>query len=263
MNVRTFAVAASAVAALQAQAQETYTLIDNFSTPQIDSGKWLFGERSRIVKANALSMAMRDYGDQISNAGTRRSNWNHAFDEPHRITQMRVNVVANSYELTSCAANATAGSVMARLYGGFFNTTGVAPGDQTNDVLASIRLIRLTSSTDAVNLLRVQGSIDQCTESSCATSVNLGLVELGTVSLGTQVRLTIEWDQMNKRFMFQRDLLAFVPVTYSVADSLPPNVPLKYLNTRTSLQNCLSSPRTVGAIDATFDYVLVNASGTP
>lgn len=262
--MQSFAIAAALLlAGGSAAAQEAYTSWDTFGVPEIRFDRWLFGERVRVVKAQTLAMVQRDYGDQIGDTGRRSQSWGHTFDEPARITQMRALVTVNSYEATGCGANPTSSVTIARLVGDYFNTGAPTPGSQVNDVIGQIRLIRQSNSADPAGVLRVEGAIDQCTTPDCSSSISLGLVPLGTVNTGTVVKLQIEWDEPGDRFHFRKDNDAVQTLTYSVPDSAAPGVPSKSLGLRTGVANCLSGPRTAAGMDATFDYVQVNASGTP
>jgi hypothetical protein len=255
--------ALAALASAPAAAQESYSTWDTFGAAEINFDRWLFGERVRRITNGALVHAMRDYGDQWSNTGGRRNNWNTSFDEPNRITQMRAQVTPVSYDLTGCAANTTPSTTWVRLIGGYFNTGTPTPGNQTNDVLGEIRMVRSSDSADPPDTMRIEGQVTQCTASDCSAGIVLGNVALGTTTLGTTVRLQVEWDQPTKTFSFRTDSNAVQTVTYTVPDISPPGTLFRQLNTRTFTANCLAGPRTTARIEARFDQVQVNQSGTP
>lgn len=254
------------IAATPAHAQEPYFGYDAFPTPQIDLSRWLFGERSRQVVGGALLMSQRDYGDQYSNTGVRRSTFATPVDEPHRVTQLRASVAITGYEVTGCAQNTgSASSVQARVLGSFFNVGAPEAGSQMGDVIALARLVRRSNSVDAAGVLVAEGLAVRCTSSDCSTSTVIDAVRsLGTVTQGTLVRLAVEWDQVAKTFYFQRDNEPKLSVTYTDADSASPGTPFKQLDTRTELANCLGgTARTFGTVNARFDNVQVNASAVP
>jgi len=247
-----------------AHAQEPYFGYDSFPSSQIDLSKWLFGERTRQIVGGALFMSQREYGDQTGNTGVHRSTFSTAVDEPHRVTQLRASVAMNAYSMTGCAQNTTPSSAQARVLGSFFNVGTPQSGSQMDDIIALTRIVRRSNSVDAADVLVVQGLVVQCTASDCSTSVTIGAVqEMGTTTLGTYVRLAVEWDQAAKTFYFQRDSQAKVSVTYSAADTTPPGTPIKQIDTRTETANCLAGPRTTAMVDAKFDGVQVNASALP
>jgi hypothetical protein len=246
-----------------AHAQESYSPFDNFSASQIDPARWLGSERIRAIKSNALSLMMRDFGDQVSNSGARRFTWSVSFDEPARIKQMRAYLTVKDLAVNSCPGNASAGLVNTRVIGGFFNAGAPLPGNQTNDVIGQVTLTRRSDTADAAGVLRVGGSVFLCGNIDCSTGTSLGSVDLGSTVVGTQVRLSVEWDQATKRFQFTRDTGSPLVVTYAVADGQAPGVPFKSLQLRTEIPNCMAGARQEGMLDAVFDYVQVNASGTP
>lgn len=252
--------------AAQAQALQKYTEFDNFDgATEIDAARWLGMERHRMIEGGALRVIQRDLGSQTGNSGVFSSSLNTSMTNPSLVTQMKGVITVNAFEITHCAGNAEAGTVQARLVGEFFNAgPGVPPaGNRFNDVGATIRLRRDSNSADAANVLRVQGTVYQCTTSDCNYgSISLGDVDLGTALIGEAVTLRMEWDQPNKRVNFYRGTDPVKRVTYAVSDSLAPGVAFRYISTRTTVANCMAG-RTTGFMDAKFDNISVNASAAP
>ena len=132
------------------------------------------------------------------------------------------------------------------------------------DLLAQIWARRNSDSADAPGVLRVQGWVGICTTSDCSASTQIGpIVDLGTVNVGTNVLMQVDWDRTNKQFLFSRDKSAATALAYAVDDSADPGNPLKIVGTSTTVANCASAPRAFGYIDARFDNVAVNASAKP
>jgi hypothetical protein len=253
-----------AAAAGPSRAQEPYFGYDAFPAPQIDFTRWLFGERTRQVVGGALLLSQRDYGDQTGDTGTRRAIFSASVVEPQRVTQLRASVAITAYDLSGCAQNGAPSAVWARVIGNFFNVGTPTPGSQAGDVVAQARLVRRSDSADPAELLQVEAQLARCTNADCSSFAPMGAVQsLGTATLGSYVRLAVEWDRAARTFLFQRDGDAKVAIAYADDDSHAPGLETKRLDTRTELASCLAGPRTTGALTARFDNVQVNASALP
>lgn len=252
------------VASGPARALEGYTLYDDFSSGVIDPSRWADSERSRQVTANTLRLVQKDWGLTNSDLGTQGISWSEGIARSGPVTQLRANVRVNSIGLTGCAANPNATRVRARLLGTFFNSGNRSPGSNIGDVLAQIYLYRDHNSADAAGVMRIVGTVLMCTSSDCNSATTIGTsASLGTASLGTNVLLQIEWDRLNKQFLFSRDKGTPSAVAYTVDDSADPGNVFKTVGTRTDVASCASGPRAFGYVDAKFDNVSVNASAKP
>ena len=80
---------------------------------------------------------------------------------------------------------------------------------------------------------------------------------------GEMVRLRVQWDRDNHRFIFQRDDDPEVLAPYTVSDSAPPGIQVKLLDALHFVPNCTATPRPVAFIEALFDDVMVNESAAP
>jgi hypothetical protein len=253
-------------AACGAQAAAAYTDWDNFDgATQINEKLWLNADRHRMIEGGALRMIQRDLGSQTNNTDVFNNSWSASLTNPGPVTQMKGSITVNAFEISHCAANPNAGVLQARLNGSFFNAgPGVpAPGNRVNDVGAVIRLRRDSNSADASNLLRVQGTVFQCTTSDCNYgTIGLGDVDLGTAVVGETVVLKMEWDKPNKRFNFFVGNNPVQRVTYAVSDALAPASEYRLIGTRTTVAHCMAG-RTEGFMDAKFDNISVNASALP
>jgi hypothetical protein len=211
-------------------------------------------------------MIQRDWGQQLDDTGLLSQSWRTDLKHPEGVTQMRVSITVNDYEITGCASNTTQSTtVQARVFGQFFNV-GIPPGtgSRVGDVGAQARLYRSTNSTDPAGVLRVDGMVYQCTTDDCNyDSAILGQVDLGTANLGETVSLRVEWEPVRKRFNFYRGTGSAQRIVYAVDDSQPPTMILRSLSNRTNLANCFSGPRTTAFIDAKYDNFAVNASAAP
>jgi hypothetical protein len=254
-----------ALGPLAGKAAETYASYDNFTgTTRLDPARWMFPERSRVVKGGVLSMIQRDIGHQTADTGSLNTSFGTNVDNPSTITQLRASMTVNAYEMLACDSNGTETSIQARLGGAFFNMGSAAPTSRINDVLAFVRMSRSTASPDGEGVLRVTGDIFQCTVEDCnSATITLGSVDLGTVAVGQTLSVRVEWDQPRKRFSFYRGSDPVQRVSYVVDDSFAPFQDFKQLGTRTIVANCLSGPRAAGFVDAKFDNFSVNQSGAP
>jgi hypothetical protein len=87
--------------------------------------------------------------------------------------------------------------------------------------------------------------------------------DLGPVKRGEIVRLRVQWDQNNHRFIFQRDDAPEVLAPYAVSDTAPPGNAVKLLDAMLFVPNCTATPRPVAFIEAWFDDIMVNESAAP
>lgn len=248
-----------------AGAQEAYTLYDDFQLPPIDSARWVDFERSRVLSGEALSMVLREWGGTGSDADRLGISWGENITRAWPVTQLKAQLRVNAVEVIGCAANPASSRARARLIGTFFNTGVPTPGSFVGDVMAQVYLLRDSESVDAPGVLKVEGNAFVCTSSDCATSTLLGSTQsLGTVEVGQNIVLQLEWDKATKKFTFLRDNGAqTASVTYSVSDQIAPGNSFKGLGLRTDLENCASGPRVYGAIDVRYDNVSVNTKGKP
>ena len=74
------------------------------------------------------------------------------------------------------------------------------------------------------------------------------------------MRLRVQWDRDNHRFIFQRDDDPEVFASYTMSDSAPPAIPAKSLDALHFVPNCQTTPRPMAFIEAWFDDVMVNES---
>jgi hypothetical protein len=265
--IRTSALALAAWAATgPASALENYVLYDNFQATALDPARWLEGERSRTIGSNNLRLVHRDWGSTANDSGsTTGPSWSETLARGGAVTQLRATLKVNAIDLTGCVANGTSTNVRARVIGSFFNTGNRSPGSNFGDVLAQVWVVRHSNSVDAPGVLRVEGWVGVCTSSDCNSSVQVGTnVPLGTVTVGSNIVMQVDWDRANKQFLFSRDKGATTAVSYAgLDDSADPGSVFKNVSTRVTLANCASGPRTYGFIDARFDNVQVNTAGKP
>lgn len=267
-RVRRLAViaAASLTAVLAAPAAHALNLYDDFTSTSI-SPHWDGNERAqfgatlaesrRAIQSGALRIEVKGWSDRFSNTGTGRVRNEVIFENSALITEMKATVTPRTIIPGTCAGNASVGNSRARLIGSFFNIGTVKPGSEYNDVLASIQVYRLSSSTDASGVLRVLGAVYLCTDSECINTSTVGSVDLGTTTVNTPVDLHVTWDKANKQFAFQKGTDAAQNVVYTFTGSQAPEYGAKRLEAAGDIPNC-SASRASTATFVDFDNVYTN-----
>lgn len=249
------------------QALEPFKIYDRFSDRPLDPARWADGERVREIRgAGVLRLMQRSYGIGVADSGLTFQSWSSSLANPASITALRARINVTALETQACPSNPALSQARARIAGTFFNiSTNPSPGSLLNDVFAQVRLVRQSNSTDAEGVLRVQGLLSLCTSADCNNAATIGLVDLGTVAIGTPTVVQLQWDQGGKTFFFARDNGAFAgTVSYgTLPDTSPPGSPFKQLSTRVDLPNCQSAPPVGSLVDARFDNVQVNQTALP
>lgn len=214
------------------------------------------------IKKKVLYFLYRGYGE-LSASGAPRLLNRLTFADGGNITTIQSKVLVKKIQAIGCAGNSDPTDVEARIGGFFFNTGPMTPGEATNDVIATIALRRLSSSTSQSNVLEVIGSAFHCSNANCTTGSTVGSDQtLGTVLLGQKVKLRITWDPDGDQFIFQKGKDPEKSLSYSgLSDTSIPgteNGGLKRLEVFELVANCTSQPRPVGYVEVYFDDVYVN-----
>jgi hypothetical protein len=262
-----------------ADALEPLKLYDNFEHAPINSDKWFgsqfeapprFGGsflelvRKTTHEEHQLRILSRSVGNTGFPDGISLSLFRLGFTRPDTITTIRSRVQVRNVESTGCALNPTPTLATAQIFGFFFNTNATVPGNGTNDVIANVQVERRSNSTDPPDILEITYSVNLCLDPDCVGISPLGGGSLGTVKTGEWVRLTLQWDKDQDRFIFQRDTHPQKFVTYQgFSDAAPPGIQLKTIGADHFIANCAANPRAVGMVDALFDNVFVNKSALP
>lgn len=260
--------AASLSAILAAPAAHALTLYDDFSGTAISPGRWdgkestqygaSVAESRRAIQTGALRLEVKGWSDQHTNVGTGRARNEVILENSANVTEMKATVTPRLASAGICASNATPGASRARLIGTFFNIGDVKPGNEYNDVSASIQIYRASNSTDAAGVLRVLGSVFICTDSECIGSNSVGSsVDLGTTTINTPTDLHVTWDKANKQFIFQKNAEATQNIVYTYAESHVPEYAAKRLEAVADISNCTAA-RTVTTTWVDFDDVYTN-----
>jgi hypothetical protein len=252
------ALAAQALLAPSVQAADPLKLYDRFSDKPLDPARWQEAERARFIKGGGLHLMQRTWGSDTSDFNLTAFNWSEPFTNPAAITTMRARVNVQALETSACPANGIVADARARLIGGYFNLGTATPGSMTNDVIAQLRIVRFSNSTDAPGVLRVQGIASICTSPDCAAAATIGnVVDLGTVAVGTATTLQLDWDQGGQTFRFTRDGVSGTVAYPYPTGANPPGVLFRQLATRVNAPNCTAG-RVGGMVDVRYDNVFVN-----
>jgi hypothetical protein len=255
-------------------AVEPLVLYDDFNATHIDPDKWFGGEFSvpfpgasteaiRQIQDHRLRLAYRSFGQTDSDSGRPRHEFMLRFRDPAAVTAIQATVQVTDAATTGCPGNPEPTLAWAMLGGRFFGTAATIPESAVNDVVASIRLVRRSDATDPPDVLRVRSSIFHCANTPCTTGSGLHFQDLGPVKRGEMVKLRVQWDRDNHRFIFQRDDGPEVVAPYTVPDTTPPGIQVKLLDAIHFVPNCTTTPRPMAFIDALFDDVMVNKSAAP
>jgi hypothetical protein len=130
-------------------------------------------------------------------------------------------------------------------------------------VIAAIRLGRSSEGAD----LKVTARVAECLDPGCNTDSTIGSTHhLGIVSLGTPVRLLLQWDPDGNQFIVRRGNQPQQFISYAVPDSLAPGVNSKNLQIAPNIANCVlgvGEKQPAGGMDVSIDNVKVNQSAAP
>lgn len=252
-------------AAPAAHALEALATYDKFSGTTINTDRWQQAEFTREVVDGKLHVAGRTVASKTTNSGSTFQSQGLSVAEPETVTALGATVTVNDIGVARCAANTDAGWVAARVSGSFFNVGTPTAGSLVGDVIAQARVMRTADSTDPDGTLKVTGLIVQCLTADCNGSSGaktLKSIDLGTVTVGTPVKLSVRWDAAQHKFYLRRDSNAAKSYAYTVSDRAAPGTPYKALQVRGSVENCKTGEH-AGWVDAVFDNATVNASAAP
>jgi hypothetical protein len=271
------------------------TLYDDFNAGYIDPDKW-FGrelgpepvvppggpvpppvppgagreagaEAIRQILDGQLRLLYQGYGQRDSDKGRLRREVNLNIQDSAAMKAKDVTAIEATVEVTAVTTNGCPTAAVpdtdytvagARVSGRFFSATN--SGAKVGDVVALIFLGR--TSFDPPNVLHVTARVFHCFDENCtdfaeplSTPRDLGLPLLP----GQKVKLQVQWDKDNGRFIFKRDSTTEV-VSYqpTLTFKTDPSFPIKKLSATMNVPNCMPlSPRPVASIDARFDDVMV------
>ena len=223
--------------------QEAFGVYEDWSNPSqtIRSDRWRGSEdpggQEILRKVRNLHLNMRFRLEGAKNAG------NTGFIDsanilgttnPTQITEMAADAKVKSLTVGECAANPTITRARGlRLDMVKFNDgRSTGPNDRTGDYAGRVLVFRDGDSTDAVGVLRAEGSIHVCDNADCSSRTRKGTAQLGTTAVGAKFQIRVIWDQAGHRFLFGLDANPDVPKTYTASDSAPAVLPSATMDVR-------------------------------
>jgi hypothetical protein len=126
-----------------------------------------------------------------------------------------------------------------------------------------MNLIGGSDATGPPDVFQARAVVFYCANRPCTAGMELHRRDLGPVKRGEVVRLRVQWDRDNHRFIFQRDDAPEVFAPYAVSDTAPPGIAVKLLDAMLFVPKCTARPRPMAFIEAWFDDVMVNESAAP
>ena len=247
---------------------------DDFNATPIDPDKWFGGEYSpavpsasteaiRQIQDNRLRLVYRSYGATDSDSGRLRSELVLMLRNPAAVTAIQAAVQVTDVATTGCPGNPEPTVAWANLGGQFFGSAASTPEGEVRDMVAFIGIMGISGATGQPDIVQARAVVFYCANRPCTDGLALHRRDLRPVKRGEIVRLRVQWDQNNHRFIFQRDDTPEVFAPYAVSDTAPPGNPVKLLDAMQFVPNCSATPGPMAFIEAWFDDVMVNESAAP
>jgi hypothetical protein len=255
-------------------AAERLVLYDDFNTEYIDPSKWFGGEfgpafpragteASRQIQDHRLRLMYRSYGPTGAYSERPRTEFVLMFRDPAAVTTIQATVQVTDVANTGCPGGFESTEAWATLGGRFFGNAASTAEGQVQDMVAFIGVMGRSGTAGQPDVVQARALVFHCANRPCTTGTELFRRDLGPVTRGERVRLRLQWDRDNHRFIFQRDEAPEVLAPYAESDMNPPGIPVKLLNTMLFVPSCAATPRPMAFMDALFDDVMVNESAAP
>lgn len=231
---------------------------DNFDERFLDPSRWAYAfcfsdsglelECVREIRDEQLHLAHRHFGLTDSNSGLQNGGAGVGFANSETIKTIQTDLVVQGVQESPCAANPGYGS-NAGIWGTFFNA-GSAHAD--DDVGAALNLKRVSS--DPPGQLIVIGQ-------TFHAGIYSSYFNIGTVSIGTPVTISLSWDRPNHQFVISlTNKITQVTTTgvmpYSFPDTTPVAGPAKVLQAGGFASNCTANSASM-YVGAKFGNVYV------
>jgi hypothetical protein len=219
------------------------TLYDDFSSPTINSGKWLQYELAREISNGQARLKLRS-----STNTTGQLDSGLYFQDPPSVNAIEVKVTTTSFD------NPQGARPFIFIGGRFFNAGEGTTGDYTGDVFAQVA-IGGTGTSPVATWSVIKYTANDTSQYDVIHSGTFAL----TPVLGTQYTVFVGWEAGPKQFTFRisdgtttNEQVSEVDLTVAAA-----HMPAKLLWTR--IANNAGKEAT---IEALFDDVKINGSGT-
>jgi len=247
---------------------------DDFNATHLAPDKWFGSEYSpafpspsaeaiRQIQDHRLRLVYRSYGPTDADSGRLRSELALMFRNPAAVTTIQATVQVTDVATTGCPGNPESTLAWATLGGGFFGSAASTPEGEVRDMVAFIGIMGMSGATGQPDIVQVRAVVFYCANRPCTAGMELHRRDLGPVTRGEVVRLRVQWDRDNHRFIFQRDDAPEVFAPYAVSDTDPPGIAGKLLDAMLFVPKCTATPRPMAFNDAWVDDVMVNVSAAP
>ena len=218
-------------------AAECLVLYDDFNTEYIDPGKWFGGEFSpafprwgaeaiRQIQDNRLGLMYRSYGPTGAYSERPRAEFVVMFRDPATITTIQATVQVTDLANTGCPGGFESTEAWATLGGPFFGNAASTAEGQIQDMVALIGVMGKAGTAGQPDVVQARALVFYCANRPCTTGTELYRKDLGPITRGERVRLRLQWDRDNHRFIFQRDDAPEVLAPYTEPDMNSPGVPV-------------------------------------
>jgi hypothetical protein len=255
--------------AIPIQANESWLLYDDFNgTPlefflgkPLDPGKWVPRDSgsaldtAREIRWNKLHLLNRTYSATPNTFSSTIVRLQFPATLAPLVTAMQATVTVTSFKVTGGVDGLPSRLRGGRLSGFFFNTVSDTQNQNLGDILAAIYVEGLS---DSPQTLRVVAHVEQCNDSDCNGTTPIFNQDFGSIRVGQPARLVIQWDTVNRQFLFQRDWMqASYPYSGDVFGS---SNPAKRIDVSQRAVNSGAGEVAVAAMEVLVDDVYVNAS---
>jgi hypothetical protein len=251
-------------------AASNWVLYDDFTSGIIDPTKWngleegnsIGRETQRTATGGKLTLLERCYGYTNSNAGVPYEQQKLYFANGPNTKAIKATVKPVKFEAIGCADNTASTWAAARIMGYFFNTSLTSPTSGTNDVHALIGIFHDSSLNQDEDNATIKAMVRQCTDNNCNTANIMYEKTLGSIKIGQQAVLSMEWDHANHKFIFMlnKKIFSYKYNSASYPDNFPSYWKGKRLEASAQVANCIVTPemqRPTGLMQATFDDVYI------
>jgi hypothetical protein len=256
-------------------AAERLVPYDDFNATSINPDRWLGGQSSstfphwgteaiRQIQDHQLRLMYRSYGAPTAATGTIRSELTLMVRHSVAVTAMQAAVTVTDAVATGCPGSGEHTVTRAALGGRFFSGAASTPEGEVRDMVAFIGITRVSGATDPPDVFQAQAVVFYCANRPCTAGLTLHSRDLGPVTRGATARLRVEWDRLQRQFIFQHDDHPEVFAKCAVpSEVVAPGSPAKVLNVMQFVPDCTATPLPMAFMDARFDDVMVNASAAP
>lgn len=222
----------------------TVLMTDDFSSANLDAGKW-----SGLEQSSGIDVGTGQLISKVRNSNTNNRNVNVTnFRNPGQINEFQVKATLQAYQ------NTTGVNTTARIGGNFYNDTGNPNSGYQGDVWAQVAINSGVPGQAPYAQWVVLRFNDPISSHGNWTILGSGNFPM-SINIGQAYNLYIKWD--GTQFIFKcDDYAAFYAPSTSI---FPPNFISRTLGTNINPPNPYAGFQ--GSVTAAFDEVVVNGTG--